>query len=215
MLARDEGFAAWCLDTLEAHGALVFHGLHLDHVTGHVQSPARRTGDQGRGEHPEIVIVSLDPAVSKNWRSTYPRRRYWHINGTQDDIPSKATILNAIAVAATGGETEFAEHVRHVRHARPRRAGRRARRPRRAQPRGHPTSHRPDPTPEQVTRWRMVPDKVHPLVWTHHTGRRSLVIGATTSHVEGMDVDEGRAFLASLDARHRPRPRVPPRVAGR
>ena len=63
----------------------------------------------------------------------------------------------------------------------------------------------PDPTPEQVAQWRRVPDKVHPLVWTHHSGRRSLVIGATASHVEGKDVDEGRAFLAAA-RRGRPRP---------
>ena len=32
-------------------------------------------------------------------------------------------------------------------------------------------------------------------------GRRSLVLGATTSHVVGMDLDEGRALLADLLAR--------------
>jgi alpha-ketoglutarate-dependent taurine dioxygenase len=59
----------------------------------------------------------------------------------------------------------------------------------------------PDPSPELVAQWRTVPDKVHPLAWTHRSGRRSLVIGATASHVEGMDVSEGRALLASLDER--------------
>ncbi len=35
------------------------------------------------------------------------------------------------------------------------------------------------------------------LVW-RQVGARSLVLGATTSHVEGMDPDEGRALLDEL-----------------
>jgi len=49
--------------------------------------------------------------------------------------------------------------------------------------------------------WRQRPAKTHPLVWRHRSGRCSLVLGATASHVEGMDVAEGRALLASLDER--------------
>ena len=45
------------------------------------------------------------------------------------------------------------------------------------------------------------PAKEHPLVWRHRSGRRSLVLGATTAHVVGMDVDEGRALLDELLAR--------------
>ena len=57
------------------------------------------------------------------------------------------------------------------------------------------------------------PAKEHPLVWTHRSGRRSLVLGATTDHVVGMDRDEGRALLARPPRPgHHPRPRVPPRV---
>ena len=38
----------------------------------------------------------------------------------------------------------------------------------------------------------------------------------TASHVEGMDVDDGRALLAELlDAVHRARSGLPPRVGGR
>ena len=38
-------------------------------------------------------------------------------------------------------------------------------------------------------------------MWTHRSGRRSLVLGATTDHVVGMDPDEGRALLDDLLAR--------------
>jgi alpha-ketoglutarate-dependent taurine dioxygenase len=39
---------------------------------------------------------------------------------------------------------------------------------------------------------------VHPLVWTHLSGRKSLVLGATASHIEGMEIDDGRKLLADL-----------------
>jgi alpha-ketoglutarate-dependent taurine dioxygenase len=109
-----------------------------------------------------------------------------------------ATVLSAHAIAEKGGETEFAsmyvaydsltdaEQVRfaelrvvHTFEAAQRLVN-------------------PDPSPELVARWQQVPSKTHPLVWEHRSGRRSLVIGATASHIDGMELDEGRALLASL-----------------
>ena len=56
----------------------------------------------------------------------------------------------------------------------------------------------PDASEELVASWRSRPPSVHPLVWTHRSGRKSLVLGNTASHVEGMDEDEGRALLLDL-----------------
>jgi alpha-ketoglutarate-dependent taurine dioxygenase len=58
-----------------------------------------------------------------------------------------------------------------------------------------------DPTPDELAMWRARPSKEHPLVWTHQSGRRSLVLGATTDYVVGMDRDAGRALLDDLLAR--------------
>jgi alpha-ketoglutarate-dependent taurine dioxygenase len=114
------------------------------------------------------------------------------------DIPIMATILSARAVAASGGETEFAStyaayddltpdeqarflslRVVHTIEAATRRAN-------------------PNPSAEELAVMRSRPAKEHPLIWQHRSGRRSLVLGATADHVVGMDVDEGRAFLADL-----------------
>ena len=38
-------------------------------------------------------------------------------------------------------------------------------------------------------------------MWRHRNGRRSLVLGATTDHVVGMEPAEGRALLDDLLAR--------------
>lgn len=200
-LLDDEDFPAWCLDALEANGALVFRGLHLDDATQVAWS--KRLGKVelfGKGENPEIFRVTLDP--TKNPAAEYLKGTFdWHIDGCTDDIPIMATMLSAHAVAASGGETEFASayaaydgldddekaHLETVRVVHTVEASQRL--------------HNPNPSPEQVEAWRRRPAKIHPLVWTHRDGRKSLVLGATTDHIEGMDRDEGRALLDDLLAR--------------
>ena len=149
---------------------------------------------------PSIYTVSLDPA--KSHTAAYTKGTFnWHIDGAQDDVPAKATTLSAIVLSTTGGETEFAstyaayddlsaeekERFESVRVLHSFEASQR--------------QINPDPTPEELARWREKPDKEHPLVWQHRSGRKSLVIGVTASHVLGMDVDEGKALLADLMAR--------------
>jgi len=200
-LLTDDVFPEWCLDALEASGVLVFRGLHIDDATQVAFS--KRLGRVvvlGKGEHPEIFRVTLDPA--KNPSAEYLRGTFdWHIDGATEDVPIMATLLSAHAIAESGGETEFAstyaaydalmveEKVRYedVRVVHSFEAAQRM--------------VNPDPAPEELARWQSRPSKEHPLVWQHRSGRRSLVLGATASHVVGMDVAEGRALLADLLAR--------------
>ena len=200
-LVNDDSLPAWTLEALEANGALVFRDLHLDDEAQVAFSRKLGTVEKlGNGEHPEIFRVTLDP--KKNSAARYLRGTFdWHIDGCTDDVPIMATMLSAHAVAASGGETEFAssyyayehltdeekERLESVRVVHTIEASQRL--------------HNPDPSPEEVEIWRRRPPKVHPLVWTHRSGRKSLVLGATTDHVEGMDRDEGRALLDDLLAR--------------
>ncbi|WP_341771229.1 TauD/TfdA family dioxygenase [Amycolatopsis acidicola] len=55
----------------------------------------------------------------------------------------------------------------------------------------------PNPTPAQEAEWASRPVREHPLVWRHESGRRSLVFGATASHIDGM----GRSLLDELENR--------------
>jgi alpha-ketoglutarate-dependent taurine dioxygenase len=197
-LLDDASLPEWILGALDTHGALVFRGLHIDDATQVAFS--KRLGRVvvlGRGENPEIFRVTLDP--SKNPAAEYLRGTFdWHIDGCTDDVPIMATLLSAHAVAESGGETEFAStyaayddlsdeekerylslRVVHTIEASQRLVN-------------------SDPSPEEVAIWRSRPSKEHPLVWTHQSGRRSLVLGATASHVVGLDYDEGRALLDDL-----------------
>ena len=56
----------------------------------------------------------------------------------------------------------------------------------------------PDPTPEQIEGWRSRPTSIHPLVWTHRSGRKSLLISAHADHVVEMEADDSRALLDEL-----------------
>lgn len=198
LLLHDDALPAWTLDALEANGALVFRDLHLDDEAQVVFS--RKLGKVevfGSGEHPEIFRVTLDPA--KNPAAQYLRGTFdWHIDGCTDDVPIMATMLSAHAVAESGGETEFASSYEAYDHLSD---GEKARLDGIKVVHTIEASQRlfnNDPTEEQLAMWRSRPAKEHPLVWRHRSGRHSLVLGATTDHVVGMEPEEGRALLNDL-----------------
>jgi alpha-ketoglutarate-dependent taurine dioxygenase len=197
-LLDDEDLPGSCLEALDTHGVLVFKDLHVDDATQVAFSKLLGAVELfPHNEPPEIFRVTLDP--SKNPVAAYLRGTFdWHIDGCTDDIPIMATVLSAHAVAETGGETEFASSYQAYESLTPE-----------VQARAESTrvvhtieaSQRlvnDDPSPKELARWRSRPSKEHPLVWKHRSGRRSLVLGATASHVVDMDLDEGRALLADL-----------------
>ena len=202
-LGCDDPAGEAILDALEHSGVLVFRGLWIEPEAQ--VAFCRRLGEvdhSSDGHHPVPGIYPITLDKSKNSSADYLRATFdWHIDGctpVNDEYPQKATVLSAVQVAEWGGETEFANsyaaydtlsdeekdrfgvlRVVHSLEASQRRIT-------------------PDPTPEQVARWRSRPTHEHPLVWTHRTGRKSLVLGASADCVVGMDLDEGRALLAEL-----------------
>jgi alpha-ketoglutarate-dependent taurine dioxygenase len=201
-LLADDALPEAIMDALEENGVLVFRRLHLDPESQ--VAFCRRLGDidMTPGHHPVPGIYRVTLDTSKNANADYLRGTFvWHIDGCtplDDEPPLKATLLTAQAVAEVGGDTEFASTYRAYDDLDD------AERERFASMRVIHTlesSQRlvtPDPTPDQVARWRRRPGHEHPLVWNHRTGRCSLVLGASTSHVVGMDRDEGRELLDDL-----------------
>jgi alpha-ketoglutarate-dependent taurine dioxygenase len=184
-------------EALEEHGVLLFREIDLDdeeQVTF-----GRRLGELvGRPGHaiPEITAITQDPA--NPLAEYFKGNAQWHIDGAMDDVPCKAGILTARVMSSGDSGTEFAStyaaydalsdeekdrfgslRVVHSLEATLR-----------------PVY--PDPTPEQLADWRRRPQREHPLVWAHRSGRRSLVVGATADHVVGMDPEDGRELLADL-----------------
>jgi alpha-ketoglutarate-dependent taurine dioxygenase len=202
-LAADDALGAAVLHALEDNGVLVFPELGLQPEAQ--VAFCRRLGEidhSSDGHHPVAGIYPVTLDKAKNASAAYLRATFdWHIDGctpTNDEPPQKATVLSAKQVADRGGETEFANsyaayeaftedekhrfgalRVVHSLEASQRRIN-------------------PDPSPELVAKWRSRPTHEHPLVWTHRSGRKSLVLGASADYVVGMDLDEGRALLAEL-----------------
>jgi alpha-ketoglutarate-dependent taurine dioxygenase len=182
---------------------LVFRGLHLDPEAQ--VAFCGRLGEVDRssdGHHRVSGIYPITLDTSKNASAAYLKATFdWHIDGctpTRDECPQRATVLSAVQVATSGGETEFANaygayetlsdadkdrygslRVVHSLEASQRRVT-------------------PNPSPELLAKWRARPTHEHPLVWTHLSGRKSLVLGASADYVVGMDLDDGRALLAEL-----------------
>src|SRR6185437_13614552 len=202
-LGGDDSVGAAVLDALEHNGVLVFRGLRLD-PEAQVDF-CRRLGEidhSSDGHHPVAGIYPITLDKSKNASAAYLKATFdWHIDGCTplgEECPQKATVLSAVQVAEWGGQTEFANsyaeydalteqeqerfgalRVVHSLEASQRRVY-------------------PDPTPEQVERWRARRTHEHPLIWTHRSGRKSLVLGASADYVVGMDLDQGRALLDEL-----------------
>ena len=204
-LANDDGLASAILDALEDNGVLVFHDLNLHEDPRAQVAFCERLGEIDRsadGHHPVSGIYPITLDKNKNKAAEYLKATFdWHIDGCtpQDDAyPQMATMLSAKAVSASGGDTEFAstykafdnlseterEQLAALRVVHSLEASQRL--------------VTPDPTPEQLAAWRRRPAKEHPLIWTHKTGRKSLVLGASTDHVVGMDAKQSRQLLDDL-----------------
>jgi alpha-ketoglutarate-dependent taurine dioxygenase len=123
-----------------------------------------------------------------------PGSYFWHVDGTYTAMPPFATVLAPRVVASEGGDTEFANtyaafddlpvdeqeylstlEVVHTMKA----------------------AHNyavPEPTLERFQSWQGHRG-TRPLVWRHRSGRRSLVLGATASHVVGMHFADSHDLL--------------------
>lgn len=199
-LLHDDDLPHECMEALERYGVLLLRGLPIDDDL-QVEF-CRRLGEVvqfPKYENPNVMEISFDPTNPNV--SYFPSNDHWHFDGSMDDIPAKAVTLSARVLASDGGETEFAStyaaydalsdaekesfaelRVLHTFEAIQRRSY-------------------PNPTPEQLEDWASWPQREHPLVWEHRSGRRSLVFGHSASHIVGMDFDAGRALLDDLSRR--------------
>jgi alpha-ketoglutarate-dependent taurine dioxygenase len=191
----DEALIGRCLEALKWRGVLLVRGADLDDEAQLAFSQKLGGVISLRGQ--TIFKVSLDP--SKNPAAEYLKGTFhWHLDGTTDDVPNKATTLTARHVAMVGGGTEFASTYAAYENL-PERDRKRYEGLRVVH--SFEASQRlvnPDPSDEQVAMWRSLPTHEVSLVWQRRDGRRSLVIGATADHVVGMEPSESRALLDEL-----------------
>ncbi|MET0180645.1 MAG: TauD/TfdA family dioxygenase [Novosphingobium sp.] len=145
----------------------------------------------------DIYKISMDPLENPNFAYT-KGAFYWHIDGTMSDVPIFASVMSCRRKSPVGGKTEFCNTYAAY-DALPEDEKR--------QLEGIKAVHQfesaqryvnPEPSYKELRGWQKFEPNVLPLVWTHRNGRKSLVLGATASHVEGMELREGQLLLARL-----------------
>jgi alpha-ketoglutarate-dependent taurine dioxygenase len=144
-----------------------------------------------------VTKITMDP--TENDKAGYLRGAFfWHIDGTMQQVPVLASIMSSRRLSPVGGQTEFSntyaayddlpEHekialdkvrVVHALEATQRYVY-------------------PEPSYEMLQGWQRYDDNELPLVWKHRSGRKSLVIGSTASHVVGMERRKSAALLCRL-----------------
>jgi alpha-ketoglutarate-dependent taurine dioxygenase len=198
LINDDTDLSATLLEALDTHGVLVFRQLHLNDEAQ--VALCQRLGEVQRfPSHPvpEISIVSLDPA--KTATAEYLKGTFdWHIDGSTDEVPNKATVLTAHALAEEGGQTEFASTYAAYDHLSEEEKDRFISLRVLHSFEAHQRRVHPNPTREAEADWATRPKREHPLVWRHRNGRNSLVLGATASHVVGWDPEDSERLLSEL-----------------
>jgi alpha-ketoglutarate-dependent taurine dioxygenase len=149
----------------------------------------------------DVMPISLDKKEhqGREYLADYLQGSfYWPIDGSADDSPNLANLLTAVKLSNTGGATQFVNtyaayetlpvedknmladlKVVHSIEASQR-------------------YFKPEPSYDELMGWRRYPAKTHPLVWTHKSGRRSLVLGSTASYILGLSPEDSTALLTRL-----------------
>lgn len=146
-----------------------------------------------------IFKITLDSRINPG--ADYLKGSFlWHMDGTHDDTPVFASLLTGRKLSKVGGQTEFANSYAAYEALSPEMKSRIANMHVLHSFTTSMIRAEVEPTEEHVAYWKTIPNKVHKLVWTHESGRRSLVIGCHASHVEGIDRVESDALLGELMA---------------
>ncbi|PLK26723.1 TauD/TfdA family dioxygenase [Novosphingobium sp. TH158] len=202
MLATKEQLLAGNLrqeirELLEQRGVLLVRQLNFtDEEQFEFAKTIGEVIDQGiRG----IYKITLDRSL--NDTADYLHATvHWHVDGAQDMVPTRASILTARVLSKVGGQTEFANTYAAYDALPPDRKALADRlRVVHSQEYIQRAMH-PDPSEEQLARWREHPEQVHPMVWTHRSGRKSLLLGLTAGRIDGMDEAEGRRIIDEFQA---------------
>ena len=189
--------AAEIRELLELRGVLLFPQINLSDEEQLAFS--RTLGEIVSQGEKGIYKVTLDSKITPT--AEYLRGTVlWHIDGFSDDLPARGSILSARRLSAVGGQTEFANTYAAYEDLPEERKQALAKLKAVHTMEATQRDVFPDAPAEMRERWASYPPKVHPIVWTHRSGRKSLMLGSGADWVEGMDKDEGRALLAELSA---------------
>ncbi|HEX5253194.1 MAG TPA: TauD/TfdA family dioxygenase [Mycobacterium sp.] len=183
-------------EVLEQRGVVFFRGLDIgdEQQIAIAKTLGALVANEGQGG---INKISLDEKV--NQRAKYLQgSMFWHFDGSLQPLPNLATLLRAVQLSEIGGQTEFCNTYAAYEDLPD------ADKEAIAQLQVVHSAERsqyyvtPEMSYDEVSFWQKSPTKACPIVWTHQSGRKSLLLGATSDYVIGLPVEESRALLARL-----------------
>jgi alpha-ketoglutarate-dependent taurine dioxygenase len=189
---------------LEARSVLVFPKVFLDddqqiaftQTLGTMAYENNGVPDAD-GNKQTIFKVSLDPEVNPHGKY-FTTSFFWHLDGSMHEVPILASILGERFLPPEGAATEWCNTYAAY-EALPDEE--------KAQLEGVRAVHAnwslqryvdPEISYERFTAARNVPARSHPIVWTHTSGRKSMVIGSTAAYVEGLEAPDSMDLLVKL-----------------
>ncbi len=187
-------------ELMELRGVLVFPQINF---TDEEQIAFTKTlgtyAPERTGGAEQVTKVSIDPELAGPTANYIRGSLFWHIDGTMQDVPILASLLACRKPSPKGtGNTGFSNTYAAY-DALPDEEKKRLARLR-ARHGAWATLFYYDPEPDSAMLKGMqaIGDKELPLVWTHKSGRKSLVIGNTAHTIIGMDIMESRLLLNEL-----------------
>lgn len=181
---------------LEQRGVVFFRGLQINDEQQVTIAQTLGSIVQNEGEG-GIYKISLDSNV--NQRAEYLKGSlFWHFDGSLQPYPNLATLLRAMTLSDSGGQTEFCNT--YAAYEELPEADKEAIAGLRVVHSAERSQYyvRPEMSYEEIAFWQKSPTKSCPMVWTHQSGRKSLLLGATADYVIDLPVEESRALLARL-----------------
>ena len=184
-------------DLLEQRGVLVFPKINLtDDEQRQFTHTFGKIAPERSGE--DVFTISLDP--EKTSGVEYLKGSlYWHFDGTMQPMPVLASILCSKVLSPPGtGNTEFANTYAAYDELSPDQKAELERL--RVVHSAWNTLLYYDPEPDQAKLEMFIDtgEAELPLVWTHKSGRKSLVLGCTARSIVGMDDKSGTLLLNRL-----------------
>lgn len=196
---------------LDERGVLLFRDIHpgddelraIARTLGDLRIGGAKRGADGavltEGDE-GLLKVSLDATVNPDYARFLIGNHLWHMDGTYEEVPPLATLFTPYRLSRTGGDTLFAstyaayEDLPDADKA----ALEKLRVVHTMQAALFPAKR--DCTPEEFALWSSYPQRSHPLVWHHRSGRKSLVLSTSGAFVEDMHPAESHDLLQRLMA---------------
>lgn len=212
-VSKDELLSGALRDEIRAllvkRGAVVIRDVHpsdeelrqIARTLGDLRTGSVKRGADGKVLNEGdggVMKISLDADINPDYARFLPGNHLWHMDGTYEEVPPFATLFTPYRLSQVGGDTMFASTYAAYEAL------------------SDEMKAKVDPligvhtmpaalfpamrnvTVEEFSVWHSYPERRHPLVWRHKSGRKSLVLSTSIAWIEGMHPAESHDLLQDL-----------------